>query len=250
MSPRILVIVPHPDDEAYSFGGTIRLAAASGAHIEAICVSRGELGERHDRATAGPESLGEIREAEFRVSCAILGVAEATVWGLPDGGLSNVGKRGATMIADAIDSSAADLVMALGADGAYGHPDHVAVFHWVRAAVLDRTSVAGLFASFVPGVMLGQYNVCLAAGVLGQPPKVTPKDLGDELAHYEVGTGHVRRLKLDAIAAHRTQLPNAEPRKLFPNGIVDELLNVERFLDAEGTPNATVAQLLAGFSDR
>ena len=140
-----------------------------------------------------------------------------------------------------------DLVMTLGADGAYGHPDHIAVHRWVSAVLTERPDVAGLYASFRPGAMLGQYELCVTSGVLGSPPILEPAELGEPLAQYEVGTGHVRETKLAAIAAHRSQLAGGDPRNLFPEGIVDGLLNVERFMDAGEQPTTQTARLFAGF---
>ena len=41
---RLLAVIPHPDDEAYSMAGTLALCAASGAQIKMICATRGEAG--------------------------------------------------------------------------------------------------------------------------------------------------------------------------------------------------------------
>ena len=46
---------------------------------------------------------------------------------------------------------------------------------------------------------------------------------------HELDIRPVRDTKLAAIAAHRTQLPGADPHAIFPPGIVDALLDVERY---------------------
>jgi N-acetyl-1-D-myo-inositol-2-amino-2-deoxy-alpha-D-glucopyranoside deacetylase len=248
MAASLLVFTPHPDDETYSFGGTLALAARCGAHIKLICASRGERGERHDGVPADVTTLGAAREAELRAACELLGVADVEVWGLPDGDLAGNQDFGTSMVAEAIDAARPDAVMTLGADGAYGHPDHVAVHRWVSAALQRRPGVAGLYASFRPGQLQPQYERCLVSGVLGEPPGLALADLGDVLADYEVGIGHVRATKLAAIAAHRSQLPDGDPHTLFPADAVSELLNVERFMDADDGPTPAVAGLIAGFS--
>jgi GDP-4-dehydro-6-deoxy-D-mannose reductase len=58
----------------------------------------------------------------------------------------------------------------------------------------------------------------------------------------------VRDQKLAAIAAHRTQLPGGDPRAIFPEGIVDSLLDVERYVFA-GPSSAPARELIAALSE-
>ena len=46
--PALLAIIPHPDDESYSFGGTLALAAAASWRCLVQCATSGERGKRHD----------------------------------------------------------------------------------------------------------------------------------------------------------------------------------------------------------
>ena len=71
---RVLVIFPHPDDEAYSCGGTIARLASDGAEVTVLCATDGDAGK--DRRTA--ESTGALRFArcdELACSCEKLGAA-------------------------------------------------------------------------------------------------------------------------------------------------------------------------------
>ena len=244
---RLLAIIPHPDDESYSFGGTIALAARAGWRCVVHCATNGELGERHDGVATAPETLGPARAAELVASCRALGAERPLLWGLPDGGLAQEPSQRERIVA-VLRGIRPDLVLVLGADGAYGHPDHLAVYRWVRAAW--ETSVeprpALLLAAFPRGLFLPQYGKCVVSGIMGDPPLVTPDDLGSNRAHYEVDVSAVRESKLAAIGSHRTQLAGGSPESMFPPGIVAALLGRERFIDARGARDERTAVLLAG----
>src|SRR3970040_1322526 len=71
--PTLLAVIPPPDDESYSFAGTIALAADAGWDCLVHCATYGEGGERHDGGSPGRNALADAREAALRESCRILG---------------------------------------------------------------------------------------------------------------------------------------------------------------------------------
>jgi LmbE family N-acetylglucosaminyl deacetylase len=244
--PSLLAVIAHPDDESYSFGGTVALAAAAAWDCHVHCATFGEGGERHEGGPPDRESLAAAREAELARSCEILGARPPAFWGLPDGELAlhrGEHERLARLFADLRP----DLVLALGADGAYGHPDHLALYRWLLAALeaTPEPRPAVLFAAFPPGLFIPQYTRCVASGIMGDPPLLSSDAIGTNEAHYEVPIAAVKDQKLAALAAHRTQLPAAEPEAMFPPGIVAALLDVERFVDAGGKRNPAVVSLLS-----
>jgi LmbE family N-acetylglucosaminyl deacetylase len=139
--------------------------------------------------------------------------------------------------------ASADLVLSLGADGAYGHPDHLAVHRWVAeaAAGLDEPPLV-LFAAFPRGLFLPQYEKCLASGVMGDPPLLPADEVGVDAPDVRIDVTAVREVKLEAIAAHRTQLPHGLPEALFPPGLVAALLDEEWF--AVSGPKERLPELL------
>lgn len=241
----LLAVVPHPDDESYSFGGTIALAAKAGWTIAIHCASSGEQGERHDGGAAEPAILGPHREQELYASGRLLGIGSYSFWRFPDGQVAP-GLQDVARLAAVIRGERPRIVMALGRDGAYGHPDHLAVYRWVRDAwdSLGDSRPALLLAAFPAGLFLPQYAKCVEGGIMGDPPAVKPGDIGSQDWHYEVPIARVANLKREAIAAHRSQLPNADPDALFPPGIVAALMETERFVDARGTRDEATARLL------
>ncbi|MCC6385933.1 MAG: PIG-L family deacetylase [Dehalococcoidia bacterium] len=233
MARRLLAFIPHPDDEAYSFAGTLALAARRGAVVRIVAASSGEGGERHDGGAPGPDALADTRERELAESCRVLGADEPVCWRLPDGGLATVAD-GPARVAREMAAFEPDAVLALGADGAYGHPDHLAVYRWVLTAWerLPEPRPALLFAAFPRGLFLPQYEQCI--GMMGDPPNPPASAIGVTRWDEEVDIRAVAATKLAAIAAHRTQLPGGDPRAIFPPGIVDALLEREWFTHAGG----------------
>ncbi len=242
--PTLLSIIPHPDDESYAFGGTIALAARAAWRCLVECASYGEKGKRHDSGGMTPDEVAETREQELIASCLLLGAEEPQFWGLPDGELrAHRGEQ--ARIARLLRDEAPDIVLTLGADGAYGHPDHVALHRWVRETweSLAEPRPALLFAAFPRGLFVPQYKKCIR--MMGNPPSPRADEMGAERFDYEVPIAGVAATKLASIAAHRSQLPGGEAEALFPPGIVRALLEVERFEDASGEWRRATAELLA-----
>ena len=246
--PTLLAVTPHPDDEAYSFGGTIALASVAGWRCVVACATRGEGGERHDRVWSRWIPTGRKRAAELAGACCVLGAEAPRFLRFGDGTLNARDARGRACVSGLIDELAPDLVLALGADGAYGHPDHLAVYYWTKGAVAATgTKPTLLFAAFPPGLMRPQYDLCRTEGVLGEPPSLEASELGDSPPHYVVPIVGAAETKLAAIAAHRSQLPGGDPLRLFPAGVVPQLIEREAFVDASGAPSPETLSLLQSF---
>lgn len=243
--PKLLAIIPHPDDESYSFGGTIAIAARAGWDCLVVACSSGEQGDFDGKPTTAA-TLGPVREAELVRSCRALGAREPEFWHWPDGALAS--RDGTEDVRLRFNRERPDLVLTLGADGVYGHPDHIAVHRWVVAAwaALGEPRPALLFAAFPAGLFLPQYAKCL--DMLGDPPTPPASAIGGTRVHYEVPVSPVAVTKLAAISAHASQLPGRQPEALFPPGIVASLLEVERFTDARGAAQAETAALLGSLT--
>ena len=246
--PTLLAIIPHPDDESYSFGGTIALAAKAGWRCVVHCVSTGENGKRHDGGPVGPSAVGAARTEELSASCRLLGTEAPILWGLPDGGLSRCESQ-VDRISQLFEEIRPDLVFALGSDGAYGHPDHIAVYRWVMDAWRQsKRPPSLLLAAFERGLFLPQYEKCIT--MMGDPPSPAASTVGATRWQYSVDISSAAATKLAAIGAHRSQLPGGDPHALFPGDIVSRLLSVERFTDATGVHQPRVQTLLDSFEAR
>ncbi len=245
--PTLLAFIPHPDDESYALGGLFALASRAGWTCLIECATYGEHGERHDGGPPNPNALADTRALELEASCQVLGAEPPEFWGLPDGEL-RLHRGEQQRITQLIRSRTPSLIVSLGPDGAYGHPDHIALYRWVTEAwdALERPRPPLLHAAFPKGLFLPQYEKCLP--MLGEPPTPSRESIGAGSWHYTVPIGTIAETKRAAIAAHHSQLPNAEPEALFPPGIMDALMAEEHYADATGARSEEVASLLGALT--
>jgi LmbE family N-acetylglucosaminyl deacetylase len=78
---RVLVVAPHPDDEAFGCGGAIAGHARAGDDVRAIFLTSGEAGGHGSPA----DDTAPRREREARAAAEILGIKAVDFWRLPDG---------------------------------------------------------------------------------------------------------------------------------------------------------------------
>src|SRR5437762_12874599 len=71
---RLMVVMPHPDDECFGCASTIARYAAEGANVSLLTMTRGGAGLWNGRATGDLRRLSDVRELELRDAAAELGV--------------------------------------------------------------------------------------------------------------------------------------------------------------------------------
>lgn len=138
MELRLACLLAHPDDETLGVGGTLARASAEGVATYVVTATRGQAGRYRDNsAHPGPEALGRIREAELRAAASVLGVREVRILDYMDGALDQVDPREVVgRLAAHLRDIRPHVVATFGPDGAYGHPDHVAISQLTTAAVV------------------------------------------------------------------------------------------------------------------
>jgi LmbE family N-acetylglucosaminyl deacetylase len=80
---RVLVISPHPDDEAIGCGGTLRKHVLEGSRVHVVFLTSGEAGG-HGRP---PAETGALREREAQAAADVLGIERIEFYREPDGKL-------------------------------------------------------------------------------------------------------------------------------------------------------------------
>jgi LmbE family N-acetylglucosaminyl deacetylase len=138
MQRRLMCVLAHPDDESLGTGGTLARYAAEGVEISVVTATRGERGRFGDATDRpSPDVVGRTREAELHAAARELGVRDVTILGYPDGGLDTVDAAEAqNVIADHLRRVRPQVVITFGPEGAYGHPDHVAISQLTTAAIV------------------------------------------------------------------------------------------------------------------
>ena len=135
---KLMAVLAHPDDESLGFGGTLARYSAEEVETYLITATRGERGRFFSPdSKAEPAEVGRVREAELRAAAAVLGVREVFILGYPDGAVDQIDAATAiAAIVRRIRLVQPHVVVTFGADGAYGHPDHIAISQFTTAAVV------------------------------------------------------------------------------------------------------------------
>ncbi|MGE4239884.1 PIG-L family deacetylase [Ramlibacter sp.] len=134
---RVLVLAPHPDDEAFGCGGAIAAHGAEGTPVDVVVLTDGA-------------AYGDVaeRQAESRAAAKVLGSAEPSFWGIPDRQL-RADDELVRRIAEHIRTSGADLIYAPSPWEI--HPDHRQA---AQAAVLAAQATGARIAFYEIGAPL------------------------------------------------------------------------------------------------
>jgi len=133
-----MLVVAHPDDECFAFGGALALAADRGVETYVICLTDGQAATHRGDAGSG-EELGRMRREEFAASCKILGVTHHELLDYQDARLEFADfSRAAGRLVERMRRFKPDVVLTFGSDGSLNtHADHMmvsmlttAAFHW------------------------------------------------------------------------------------------------------------------------
>lgn len=85
MEQRILVVLPHPDDEAFGLSGTLAKYISQGAEVTYACLTLGEMGRNMGIPPfATRVTLPEIRKKELEQSCRAIGIQDLRMLGFHD----------------------------------------------------------------------------------------------------------------------------------------------------------------------
>src|SRR6516165_9503771 len=135
---RLMAILAHPDDESIGNGGTLARYAAEGVEVTLVTATRGQRGWFGEpSANPGLQALGQLREAELRDAATELGIREVVLLDYVDGDLdqADTDQVICELVAH-IRRVRPQVVLTFGLDGAYGHPDHMAISQLTSAAIV------------------------------------------------------------------------------------------------------------------
>jgi LmbE family N-acetylglucosaminyl deacetylase len=204
--PRLMVVTAHPDDEASSFGGSLRLYRERGVETCVVCLTPGQAATYRGGAHNDQE-LGAMRRKEFAAACEILKVSRGIVLDYPDGQLHRLDMQRAVsdLTLRMREFRPQVLVTFDPAGGVTGHTDHsmasvfaTLAFHWagrnnrfpdqLKDSVTPHR-VQKLYYATADFILPGRQPVTLA-------PTTTIIEIGDYL-----------ETKVEAFRAHASQQP-------------------------------------------
>ena len=139
---KLMCVLAHPDDESLGNGGVLAKYAAEGVETYLVTATRGQ------RGWAGSESdypglavLGKRREAELLAAAEVLGIRRVEFLDYIDGDLDQaLPAEAVAKIVGHLRRVKPDVVVTFGPDGAYGHPDHIAICQLTTAAIVEAAS--------------------------------------------------------------------------------------------------------------
>ncbi len=136
MEKQVLVVFPHPDDEAFGVSGSIALHIENGTPVTYMCLTLGEMGRNMGNPPfANRESLPEVRKMELQEACKALGLEDLRMMGLRDKTIEFEDPEWlANEITKAIDELNPSLIITF-YPGYSVHPDHEACGEAVIQAV-------------------------------------------------------------------------------------------------------------------
>lgn len=219
---RLMCVLAHPDDESLGTGGTLARYASEGVETYLLTATRGERGWFGDEAEyPGLEALGKIREAELRCASETLGIRAVHFLDYIDGDLDRAASEEAVgRIVFHLRRIRPDVVITFAPDGAYGHPDHIAICQFTTAAVvcaadpgyvdtsLDPHRTSKLYYMAWPKVKWDAYQAAfgdLVMHVDGVDRRAIPWP--DWAVTTVIDTSDFWSTVWKAVSCHRSQLP-------------------------------------------
>jgi LmbE family N-acetylglucosaminyl deacetylase len=135
---KLMCVFAHPDDESMGVGGTLARYAAEGVETYLVTATRGQRGwPAQPEAYPGPEALGRRREKELRAAGEVLGLRRVDFLDYMDGELDQADPQEiVAQIVAHLRRIRPHVVITFGPEGAYGHPDHIAISQFTTAAIV------------------------------------------------------------------------------------------------------------------
>ena len=135
---QVLVIFPHPDDEAFGVSGTITSYIKQGTPVTYACLTLGEMGRNLGKPQfANRETLPDIRQQELKKAAEAMGITDLRMMGLRDKTLEFEDDMDMKhMVQGLIEDVEPSLVISF-YPGYAVHPDHEATARAVVRALRD-----------------------------------------------------------------------------------------------------------------
>lgn len=214
---RVLVFMPHPDDEAVFMSGFLKKITINKIRVRLVTFTAGEKSTLR-YGLSPDEDLAKARRKELENSFRVLGVENFEVLSFPDGGLKNKKSEMKIEIMKQILDFKPTHVVTLEPDGIYGHPDHIALSETANEVV--KKPIRLLYAT------IGEYKIKPKASSMAE------REIHPLKPDFYLRLGLEERLaKLRSLRAHKSQFNISQTK---PNDFnifkVNKMLNYEYFV--------------------
>ena len=240
MTPTLLFVFAHPDDESFSGAGTaMKCVVEAGARIVLVTATLGQRGKCGDPPVCTPEELEAVRKRELQEAARIIGFEELHLLGYRDRELANAPpEQVRAALVRIVRRERPVVVLTFDPNGFNVHPDHVAISRFTGEAI-----AAARDGRWHPDA--GEpYEVprLLWTPTMAPWEAATMENLGARPSvDFIVDVSAYTERRKAALRAHRTQHLSID-RYFFHQPNVDEILSREIWRQAFGprvTPPAT-----------
>ena len=270
---RLLGVFAHPDDEGM-IGGALLQYNTQGVETGLVYATRGEVGEIADPTLATPENLGRVRELEMRAAAEALHVHKLWFLDYRDSGMAGTPENGDTRafihvhMAEAIGKIVAiirefrpQVIVTFDESGAYGHPDHIAIYQYTTSA-FHAAADAALYPELGPAYATAKlyYSsfprsaiVTISQWIGGQEQfenmfkgiDINTLGLADDQISVRLNVEQWQEAKARSWAMHRTQM---DPNNIMAQ-IPEELQRRWRSLECYQLATSRVGPDVVGEND-
>jgi N-acetylglucosamine malate deacetylase 2 len=213
---RLLVVLAHPDDEAFGPGGVLaKYGQDPSVEIHLLCATKGESGEMSEEVQSskfkvqnkGKIGLHDIREQELLNSAKILGIKKVEFMGFKDGTLCNNLYHDITdKIIAKINDFKPQVLLTAERLGVSGHIDHI---------VMSMTTTYAYKKTSIPKKL---YYHCMPKGFwhkfMDDYFVYFPEGYSEEEITTRIDYGSVVDIKKQAMCEHKSQMKDVK-RLLF-----------------------------------
>lgn len=207
---KLLIIYPHPDDEAFFGSGLIRKLILEDKKVRLITLTRGEATTLRYGLKRGADIATE-RAREMHKALQVLGITSHGQYDLKDGELDK--SKAAKIVEEEIKRFRPSHALTFEPGGIYGHPDHVLTTKLIEEAIRNR-GVSLIYAT-LPRKVRKRFSGHFAQKLkVFSPIKPT---------HYLPLEYELLRAKIGALAAHKSQV-KLGPKFFWKWGVRGNLL--------------------------
>lgn len=261
---RILLVHAHPDDETINNGATMAMYAALGAHVTLVTCTRGEEGEvlvpeLAHLASTQEDTLGKHREGELADAMAALGITDFRFLGAPDALFRDSGMMGTppnyrpdvfwqaemdsatSYLVAIIDELKPHVLITYDEIGGYGHPDHIQA-HRVAMEAANQAAwkIEKIYWNTMPKSVIAdgiEKMKALGSDFFGaESVDDLPFAKDDEVVTTLIDGNEYVQAKMDAMAAHKTQIALDGPFFALSNNIGLQVWGNEYYTLVRGVP--------------
>ncbi len=196
---RMLVFMPHPDDETAFCGIFLHRLSKKGITLRVVTMTKGEASTNR-YGCSQEDHLSDVREKELGSAYKLLGVKNFDIRSIPDGGIREHKEEVVKIVRKECADVKPSYVLILEPDGAYGHPDHIYLTKYVREVLPEGIQL--IYCTVAKGFKASRGARALAAKSYIEPMEGT---------HYIQLSPSEIMMKMKAFRCHASQFPLIVP---------------------------------------